>query len=79
MITVMYHELRHEQNYTGNTIIIEFKQYINGTRDTKYFGDLCCIISINVSTCNINMSILTSIHIKKVLGSTYIFIVLVKV
>ena len=35
--------------------------YINVKQ--KYFGDLCYKLSINVSTCNINMSILASIHI----------------
>jgi len=53
-ITVMYHEPRQELYYTGNTI----------TRETKYLGDLCCKISINVSTCNISIFILSSIHIK---------------
>jgi len=43
------------------------KQFMNGTLKAKYFGDLCCKISINVSTCNINMSILASIHINKYL------------
>ena len=51
---VMYHEPRHELYYTGNTIIIELKQYINATRETRYFGDLCCKISKHVSTGNIN-------------------------
>jgi len=32
-----------------------------------FFGDICCKISINVSTCNINMSILASIQINKYL------------
>jgi len=59
----MYHEPRHEHYYTGNTVIFRFlessiiKQYINGTLVTKYFGDLCCKISINVSTSNVNMPI----------------------
>ena len=56
--------------YTGNTIIIELNSIImKGTLEAKYFGDLCCKISINVSTCNINMSILAYSH-KKVLGTT---------
>ena len=68
--SVMYHEPRHDLYYTGNTIITELKSiYINSTLKTKYFGDLCCKISINVitGTCNINMSILASIHINKYL------------
>jgi len=40
---------------------------MNGTLETKYFGDLYCKISINLSTCNINMSFLASIHINKLL------------
>ena len=40
---------------------------MNGTLEAKYLGDLCCKISINVCTCNINMSILASIHINKYL------------
>ena len=41
------------------------KQFINGKLKAKYFGNLCCKLSINVSTCNINMSILhvANIHI----------------
>ena len=42
---------------------------MNGTLEAKYFGDLCCKISINVSTCkcNINISIQAVIHINKYL------------
>jgi len=40
---------------------------MHDTLEAKYFGDLCCKISINVSTCNINMSILAGIHINKYL------------
>jgi len=39
--------------------------YTNDTVETKYFGDLCCKISKTLCTCNINMSIPASIHIKK--------------
>ena len=60
--SIMYHAPRHKLYYTDNTIIIELKS-IYATLETKYFGDVCCKTSINVSTCNINMSILTSIHI----------------
>ena len=68
--SVMYHEPRYELYilhwlyYHNRT-----KQYMNGTLKANYFGDLCCKISINVSTCNINMSILAtcSIHINKYL------------
>ena len=63
----MYHEIRHKLYYTGNTIIKNKTVYIKGTHDTKNFGDLLCKVSINLSTCNINMSILTSIHINKYL------------
>ena len=64
---VKYHEPRHDLYYTVNTTIIELNSILNGTRETKYFGDLCCKIFINVSICNINTSNLTSIHIHKYL------------
>ena len=61
--SAMYHELGLELYYTGNIIIIELNSIINGTRETKYFGDLCCKILINVNTCDINMFILADIII----------------
>ena len=64
----MYHEPRHKLYYTGTTVIVlRIKQYINDTLETKYLGDLCWKIFINLSTRNVNMSILASIQINKYL------------
>jgi len=44
------------------------KQYINGALETKYFGDLCCKISINVSTCDVNNCQFLDIRGRSVIG-----------
>jgi len=34
--TGMYHDPRHELDYTGNSVIVELNSNINGTLETKY-------------------------------------------
>jgi len=65
--SVMYHELRHELYYTDTTIIMELNSILMAHLRPKKLGYLCCKISMNVSTCNINITILHSIHIYKYL------------
>jgi len=62
--TGMYHEPRHQLDYTGNTVIVELNSiYMARLKQNT----LCCKISIEIRTCNVNISILASIHINKYL------------
>jgi len=60
--TGMYHEPRHALEFTCNTVIVELNSIQMATLKQS---TICCKISIKVSTCNVNMSILASIHINK--------------